>query len=75
VSFLTNVSSDAVEYAVDINPTKHGMFMAGTGQQIVGPEFLRDYRPDLIIAMNPIYVGEIGEDLDDLGVEAELVAV
>ena len=30
--------------------------MAGTGQEIVAPEFLDEYRPDLVVAMNPIYV-------------------
>ena len=76
VSFLTTLGLRAeIEYAVDINPHKHGMFMAGTGQEIVAPEFLRDYQPSLVIAMNPIYVDEIGASLRDLGVEARLVAV
>jgi hypothetical protein len=76
VSFLTTLGIEAeVEYAVDINPYKHGMYMAGTGQRIVPPEFLREYRPDLVIAMNPVYLAEIGAALESLGVEAELVAV
>jgi SAM-dependent methyltransferase len=76
VSFLTTLGIEAeVEYAVDINPYKHGMYMAGTGQRIVPPEFLREYRPDLVIAMNPVYLAEIGAALQSLGVEAELVAV
>jgi SAM-dependent methyltransferase len=76
VSYLTNLAvGDAIRYAVDINPYKHGMFMAGTGQQIVGPEFLIDYRPDRVIAMNSIYLGEIRAELDRLGVTAELVGV
>jgi SAM-dependent methyltransferase len=76
VSFLTNLGvGDAVQYAVDINPHKHGRFMAGTGHRIVGPEFLTELRPDLVIAMNPIYLDEIGRDLKRLGVEADLVAV
>ena len=76
VSFFTTLGiEDEIEYAVDINPFKHGMYMAGTGQRIVAPEFLRDYRPELVIAMNPIYLGEIGEQLSALGVDAELVSV
>ena len=35
----------SIEYAVDINPYKHGMFMAGTGQEIVAPELPRGVRP------------------------------
>ena len=48
--------------------------MAGTGQRVVGPDVLRDYRPDLVIAMNPIYLGEIGAQLASMGLGAELVA-
>ena len=76
VSFLTTLAVDsAVEYAVDVNPYKHGMFIAGTGQQIVAPDFLRDYRPDLVVAMNPVYLVEIGRTLAELGVETQLEAV
>jgi len=60
-------------YAVDINPFKQGMFMAGTGQEVVGPDFLRDYDPDLVVAMNSIYLAEIRSELDRIGVDAELV--
>jgi len=76
VAYLNSLGDAAgIEYAVDINPFKHGMYMAGTGQRIVAPELLVDYRPDRVIAMNPVYLGEIGEDLERLGVDAELVAV
>jgi SAM-dependent methyltransferase len=74
VSFLTNLGlRDEIEYAVDINPYKTGKFMAGTGHEIVGPEFLVGYRPDLVIAMNPIYLGEIRAKLDELGLHPELI--
>jgi FlaA1/EpsC-like NDP-sugar epimerase len=74
VAFLTTIGiKDEVAYAVDINPLKHGTFMAGTGQEIVAPEFLRDYRPGAVIVMNPIYCREIGKQLENLGVTAELL--
>ena len=47
--------------------------MAGTGQEVVSPEFLRDYRPDAVIVMNPIYKGEIGRNLEALGISAEIL--
>ena len=76
VAFLTTLGlQDEVGYAVDINPNKHGTFMAGTGHEIVGPEFLIDYRPDLVIVMNPVYTDEIRRDLVRLGLEPELMAV
>jgi len=64
-----------IEYAVDINPHKHHRYMAGTGQQIVPPQFLIAYRPDLVVAMNPIYVEEIQHTLEGLGVDAEVAAL
>jgi SAM-dependent methyltransferase len=74
VAFLTTLGiAGEIEYVVDVNPFKQGMFMPGTGHEVVAPEFLRGYRPDLVIAMNPIYLEEIGASLSSLGVEAELV--
>ena len=49
--------------------------MSGYGQRIVGPEFLKDYRPDLVIAMNRIYMEEIGKELKKQGLRTELVAL
>lgn len=76
VAFLTSLrNGDTVEYAVDINPYKQGRFMPGAGQEIVGPDFLEDYRPDLVIPMNPIYLEEIRSDLMGRGLTPELLAV
>jgi hypothetical protein len=74
VSYLTTLGKDrGIDFAVDINPHKHGMYMAGTGQRIVAPEFLAEYRPDLVVAMNDIYLDEIRAELDRVGVDADLV--
>jgi len=68
VSFLTTLDvGDQVEYVVDINPHRHGHFMPGTGQSIVAPEFLASYRPDVVVVMNALYVDEIRETLNGLG--------
>ncbi len=75
VSFLTNLGTEDIHYAVDINPTKHGFFMAGTGHEIIGPEALVSYQPNLVVVMNPIYVDEIGRQLAELGLHPELRAV
>ena len=77
VSFLAGLGEDAalIDYAVDINPYKHGMFMAGSGHRIVPPKQLAVDEPDLVIVMNPIYLDEIGRELAKLGVRAELTAV
>ncbi|MBN1964164.1 MAG: methyltransferase domain-containing protein [Anaerolineae bacterium] len=76
VAFLTTLGlREEVRYVVDINPNKHGTFMAGTGQEIVGPAFLQSYAPDVVIVMNPIYREEVRATLHDLGVAAELLTV
>jgi len=74
VTFLNMMGArEGVEYAVDVNPRKAGKYVAGTGQRIVEPEFLRSYRPDCVILANPIYEREVRGTLQGLGVEPELV--
>jgi len=57
---------------VDINPRKQGMFVAGTGQQIVAPEYLKSYNPDVVVIMNPVYREEIRGLLSNLGIAPAL---
>jgi SAM-dependent methyltransferase len=64
VAFLTTLGvHDEIEHVVDINPYRVGKFLPGTGQRIVAPAFLRDYRPDNVVVMNPVYRDEIGREL------------
>ncbi|CUS02037.2 C-methyltransferase [Candidatus Promineifilum breve] len=74
VAFLTTLgqSLDDIAYAVDINPIKTGTFMAGTGQEIVAPAFLKEYQPDVVIIMNPVYREEISRDLQAMGLAPEI---
>ena len=72
VAFLTTLDvREGIEYAVDINPRRSGTFLAGTGQQIVAPGFLAQYRPDVVIVMSPIYLPEIRAQLDNMGVRPQ----
>jgi C-methyltransferase C-terminal domain len=72
VAFLTTLDArEGVDYAVDINPRRSGTFIAGTGQQILAPEFLAQYRPDVVIVMSPIYLPEIRAQLDRMGVRPQ----
>ena len=77
VAFLAALGDAAgkVDVAVDINPYKHGKYLAGTGHRIVGPEYLRDHPPALVIIMNPVYREEITADLRRLGVTAAVEAL
>lgn len=61
-----------IPYAVDISPNKRGKFVAGTGQEIVTPGFLKSYDPDDILVMNPVYEEEIASQLRQLGVGARV---
>lgn len=74
VSFLNLVPAGReIEYVVDINPGKQGRFIAGSGQLIVPPAFLREYRPEAVIILNPAYRAEIQTMLDQLGLAPELL--
>lgn len=76
VSFLSTLGvADDVSAVIDINPYRHGKFLAGSGKQVVAPRSLQDAPADVIFVMNPIYTAEIQAELDELGVKAELVAV
>ena len=76
VSFISNLSlGDELAAAVDINPHKWGKYMVGSNHEIVSPEQLPRIAPDLVVAMNPIYIDEIGAELARLGVSTELTAL
>jgi ABC-type Fe3+-hydroxamate transport system substrate-binding protein len=73
VSFLTTLEAgNTIEFVVDINPFRQNFYMSGTGQKIVSPEFLGDYKPDAVIVMNAIYRGEIENTLRKLGINPEI---
>lgn len=76
VSFISNLGiTDEVVGAVDVNPHKWGKFMVGSNHEILAPRSLTTIRPDLVVAMNPIYLEEIDRDLRQLGVDTTLVAL
>ncbi|CAG1066068.1 hypothetical protein BAC1_01666 [uncultured bacterium] len=74
VSFLNTLKTAAeIDHVIDINPYKQGNYVPGTGQEIVGPEALREIDPDLIIIMNPIYTSEIWETVKRMGLKCRLL--
>jgi hypothetical protein len=76
VAFLSTLKlTDQIEGVVDINPYKHGSYMPGTRQEILSPAFLRDYKPDIVIVMNPIYREEIQQSLISMGLSPQLITV
>lgn len=74
VTFLNVLKpGDTVSCMVDINPRKQGMYVAGTGQRVVGPDHLVTARPDVVIIMNPVYRDEIAGQLNALGLSPEIM--
>ncbi len=74
VAFVTTVATgDDVAYAVDINPYKQGKYLAGTGHAVLAPESLPAEPPDLVVAMNSVYLEEIGARLSGLGLSSTRV--
>jgi SAM-dependent methyltransferase len=76
VSFLTTLGiTEQVGCVVDINPFKQGKFIPGTGHPVVGPAALKEFQPDSIILMNPIYEAEVGKELFKHGLNPEILPV
>ena len=65
----------SLEYIVDVNPHKCGLHIPGTGQKVVGPEFLKEYRPDVLLIANPNYRDEISGQCSALGINATLFSI
>ena len=76
VTFLNVFSGlGKIEYAVDLNPHKHGMYVPGGAQQVVAPDMMKEYQPDYVIVMNPVYRDEIAQALEKMNVSAEVLVV
>lgn len=76
VGFLTQFSDlDAIGQVCDINPHMQGNFIPGIGKQYVGPDHLEQYRPDVVIAMNSVYMDEIKKSLAERGLHPEMLGL
>ncbi len=72
VTFLNLMPSGGlVDYVVDINPHKKGLYIAGTGQRVVSPEELVNIRPQVVITMNPLYTDEIKSMINERHLNGE----
>lgn len=73
VTFLNLVDPAAmlVSCAVDINPTKQGGFVPGTGHPIVDLAQLRVLRTQHVLVMNPNYLQEAKNMATDQGIDVE----
>ena len=76
VGFLSTLGlRDEIAAVVDVNPAKHGMFMLGSGHEIIPPEALVDLRPNRVLVMNPVYLDEIRAQIAGLGIVANIEAI
>jgi hypothetical protein len=75
VTLLNIIKDRRIEYAVDINPRKQGMYIPGTGQSIVDANFLIEYKPDYIIVANPAYENEIRQIISNLEIKTEFILI
>ena len=66
---------DEIPYVADINPNRQERFLPQTGQRVVAPEFLREYRPDAVIITNPTFEAEIREQARSLGLASEFLVL
>jgi SAM-dependent methyltransferase len=63
-----------IEYVVDINPHKQKLHVPGTGQQVVGPDALKQLQPDVMIIMNTHYEDEIREILGNQNISCDIIS-
>jgi len=75
VTLLNILKDPRIEYAIDINPRKQGMYVPGTGQKIVEPNFLLKHQPDYIILANPAYENEIRQIISNLEIKTEFILI
>lgn len=74
--FMTALSIESeIEYVVDINPRRQEKYIPKFGQQIISPKFLKQFTPDVVIIMNPVYLKEIQSDLNRMDLNPEVMAL
>jgi hypothetical protein len=74
ITFLNLLQTgDQIAYVVDINPDRQGLFIPGTGQQVVAPEALRQELPNLVLITNATYADEIQHQVSEMGLQCEFL--
>lgn len=59
LNLLGLVAPGKITWAIDQNADKHGRFLSGTAQQVMGPDALREHEMNQIVLMNGIYETEV----------------
>lgn len=61
-----------IDFAIDLNKAKQGCFLPLTGLEIQSPQAVGLTAADQIIVMNPNYIGEIEQLLQQMGIGASI---
>ena len=76
VGFLTQFDDiGVIEHVCDINPHMKGNYIPGIGKQYIDPTFLEEYKPDVVIVMNSVYMGEIRKSLAEKELHPEMLGL
>jgi hypothetical protein len=76
ITFLNSFDTrKRIPFVVDINPHRHNKFVPQSGQKTVSPDFLREYRPDVVVITNALYESEIRREIRALGIHCECLCI
>ena len=69
-TFLGRIpGAERVLCGVDVNARKHGRYVSGSGHPIVAPQDLAGLGVDVVIVLNPAYVGEVRAAAEAVGLQ------
>ena len=72
ITLLHQVDPDGtIEWVVDINPHRQGMFLPRVPVQVRSPESLVELKPDVVLISNPAFAEEIEKQAAEFGIDAE----
>lgn len=74
-ALLTDPDARMLCCAIDINPAKQMLHLAGTGLQVLSPQAAQAHAPATIFVMNPNYCDEIRRDMQSVGLEAQIIPI
>lgn len=72
---LTDPDNRLLDHAIDINPRKQGLFLAGGGLPVLAPVESAQRNPRTIFVMNPNYMDEIKAIASSANIAANLIPI
>lgn len=76
VGFLTAIGdADMIDSAIDLSPQRQRKFLPGSGLPVHAPAELQRLSPDHVVLMNPVYLREVRELVESLGVQCVVHSV